>query len=201
MDHADRRVDQFLEDVASETAPTAGGAATAVVGAIGASLCEMVCASTTAGPDGGGEDLAAVREDLARLRGHLEELADRDAAVVEELFATGWDGGDESAMKRATGVPLATAEACLAVLDHATVVTERGNRNAVPDAVTGAFLAHAALRAAIFTVRCNLERIADRSFVDDQERRAAEIERSAQRASDRILENATDYLRSGSGDR
>lgn len=202
MDHADRSIDRFLDDVASENVTPAGGTATALVGAIGASLCEMVCIHTIAGADAPA-GLAEVRDDLRSVRGHLQDLGDRDSAVVEELFGTDRDDGDRDATltKRATGVPLAIAEACLRVLDHATVVTERGDRHVVPDAVTGAFLADAALRAAVFTVRCNLEGIADPSFVDELDRRATELRRSAQRASARVAYNARDCLRSGSGDR
>lgn len=135
-----------------------------------------------------GSELAAVRVELEGLRSELLELAGRDSEVVTEMLSGSTVTDAET--KRATGVPLAAAEACLSVLEHAAVVTAEGNRNAVPDAVTGAFLAHAALRSCVYIVRSNLERVEDRSFVDEMDRRTAELERSADRASERAMANA-----------
>ena len=39
---------------------------------------------------------------------------------------------------------------------------------------------YGALRASVFTVRCNLDRISDPSFVGELETRATELERSAE---------------------
>jgi hypothetical protein len=48
-------------------------------------------------------------------------------------------------------------------------------------------LARAALQASVSTVRNNLDAVADQSFVDGIERRAAEVERTAAETSDRVL--------------
>jgi formiminotetrahydrofolate cyclodeaminase len=183
MSYEDRTIDEFLDGVASRNVTPAGGTAAALVGAIGTALCEMVCLHTI-GKDGYADVEAEMidrLDDLGTQREFLLELADRDADVVDELLATSPDEPDRVvAQKRATGVPLATAEACLPVLEHATVLAEKGNRNAVPDAGTGSFLVYGALRASVFTVRCNLDRISDPSFVEEMETRAAELERSAE---------------------
>jgi len=227
MDHVDRPVDRFLAAVASEHVTPAGGTVAAVVGATGAALCEMVCIHSVEPPtdeaierldgrrvDDPGErrtdesgdqgtgrrqppesELAEVRVELERLRSELLELSQRDSEAVTEMFS-GQEATDAAA-KRATGVPLATAEACLAVLEHAAVVTAEGNRNAVPDAVTGAFLAHAALRSCVYIVHSNLGRLEDRSFADEMDRRASDLERSAKRASERAMANAERRLDTG----
>jgi hypothetical protein len=126
MTYADDSIDDFLSAVASESVTPAGGTTAAVVGATGAALCEMVCL-------------------------HSSDVADADADAVATLLAAQPtdDAGATPEAKRATGVPLAIAEACSAVLDHAPVVTEVGSPVAVPDAVTGAVLARAAVRAAV----------------------------------------------------
>jgi formiminotetrahydrofolate cyclodeaminase len=192
MRYGDQSIRGFLDDVASQRVTPAGGTGAAIGAAIGTALCEMVCLHTV-----GRDEYADVDRELVErreaLRGHrdtLLELADRDADVVDELFGGAPDeAGRTVAMKRATGVPLAIAEACLSVLEHATVVTEKGNRNAVPDAVTGSFLVHSALEAAVFTVRSNLRHLSEPAFTGETETRAAAVERAAETEFERILAN------------
>lgn len=190
MSYGDRTIGEFLDDVASRNVTPAGGTAAALVGAIGTALCEMVCLHTI-GKDGYAdveEEMAEILDDLGTQRGFLLELADRDADVVDELLATSPGEPDRVvAQKRATGVPLAIAEACVPVLEHATVLAEKGNRNAVPDAGTGSFLVYGALEASVFTVRCNLDRISDPSFVEEMDTRATELERSAETEFESVI--------------
>ncbi|WP_248910263.1 cyclodeaminase/cyclohydrolase family protein [Halocatena marina] len=182
MIYSNQSISDFLNTVASQKVTPAGGTAAAIVGAIGTALCEMVCLHTM------GEDeyadveveMAEIQEELGIQRGFLLELADKDAEVVDELLAAYRDDSDQTvAMKKATGVPLTIAEACLSVLEYATVVTEKGNRNAVPDAGTGSFLVYSALQASVYTVRTNLGHLSDSAFTEEMETRAANIERSA----------------------
>jgi len=200
MDVATQRIDEFLAAVAAERVAPAGGTAVAVVGAAGAALCEMVCIHSADAADGenGNGNLADARAELHAERDRLLALADADAAVVDELF--GGDGAEPalsgegagaapaaSAMKRATGVPLAIAESCLVVLEVATTVAERAGPNVVIDAATGAFLAHGALRAAVFTVRSNLPTVDDDGFAAEMERRATDLEAAAASAFEETL--------------
>lgn len=182
-------IDGFLSAIASENVTPAGGTATAVVGAVGASLCEMVCIHTVEAATGSTE-LTRMREDLQRQRDHLLDLAEADASVVDDLFGGAGGDPDESGVKRSIGVPLTIAESCLTVLELGIEVTATGNRTAVADAATGVVLTHAALRAALFTVRSNLSRSADPSFVAEIERRVDEIEIRADEARDLALRHA-----------
>lgn len=188
------QIDEFLARTASGNVSPAGGTAAAVVGAIGTSLCEMVCIHT-AENDAYADvaaDVADLRDDLRKQRAHLLDLAEADATVVDELFSTSAGGTDPSAVKRSIGIPLTMAVACGTVLDLAVEVAAKGNRNALADAGTGVFLVHAALSAALFTVRTNTDALTDQSFVDDVAQRAAEIELRAddahEQAMDRIEE-------------
>lgn len=192
MGYADRSIEEFLDAVASERVTPAGGSAAAVVGATGAALCEMVCIHTLRSaadqePDES-SDVAALRDEFRDTRGHLLDLADADAEAVDTLLSAGGEGGTATNdAKRATGVPLTVAKACVAVVEGATVVVADGTPSAVPDAVTGAELAHAALQASLYTVRVNLNGIDDDSFVDDIERRAADLERNADGAYEQVM--------------
>lgn len=191
MSYEDRTLEEFLSGIASERVAPAGGTAAAVVGAVGAALCEMVCIHTLekgehAAPS---TDLADARDALREQRDHLLQLASADARVIDELFPTSGDDLDQSDIKRSIGVPLAIADGCLTVLDLATVVTENGTRTAVTDAGTGVFLVHSALQAALFTVRSNVGRLSDPSFIAEIEGDLTEIETDGDRAYRRALDN------------
>ncbi|SFR33369.1 cyclodeaminase/cyclohydrolase family protein [Halogeometricum limi] len=190
MSFEESTIGSFLDGVASERVTPAGGSAAAVVGATGAALCEMVCIHTLAKrPDDAGDELRDAREELAACRHHLLTLADSDAEAVDELLAALSSGPATAEAKRATGVPLAIAEACLSVVESATLVTERGTENAVPDAGTGAFLARSACQASIFTVRTNLDQISDAAFTDEMRTRTAALDESTEAAFADVLSN------------
>jgi len=182
-------IGEFLAGTASTHVTPAGGSATAVVGAIGASLCEMVCVHTVEKADGGAVPPAVVEagERLETGRERLLRLADADAEVVVALFGSDGNPRNERLLKRAVGVPLTIARACLTVIETAEVVAETGTRIALPDAATGVMLARSALQASLFTVRSNLDHVPDRVFGDGIERRAAELERSTEEATDHVL--------------
>lgn len=191
MHYRDQSLDEFLSGVASNRVAPAGGTATAVVGAVGAALCEMVCIHSIENPDSDASatGLHDVRDDLHRHRIHLLELADTDGKLVDELFGADSGAVEQSDVKRSIGVPLTIADACLDVLELATDVTEMGNQRAVADAASGVILTRAALRAAVFTVRSNLGQVSDSSFVDDVEGDITEIEQRADEASERAMQN------------
>ena len=207
MTYGDAPIDEFLDDVASERVAPAGGTAAAITGATGAALCEMVCIhamaagrerpagsvgatdadaagdeprTEPAGPDGDHEEpsFPEMRSGLRRRRAALLALADRDGAVVEELF--GADGAPSTRVeRRAVGIPLAVAEAALEVLIDAETVFRHGRAGVVADARTGAYLADAAVRASVATVRTNAAALPEGSFAADVEERATDVAAAA----------------------
>lgn len=188
MAHTEQSLREFLTSVASEKVTPAGGTAAAVVGATGASLCEMACVHSIGGAESGadGRDLADVRDLLGTQRNTLLGLARADAEVVERLFAGDADRTSQPELKRATGVPLAIAERSLTVVDLSTTVTRRGDSDAIADARMGAVLAACALRASLLAVRHNLPGIEDPSFVEEMQRRAAELEAGAEQSLEKV---------------
>ncbi|MFD1599930.1 cyclodeaminase/cyclohydrolase family protein [Halobellus rarus] len=199
MSYDDVRIGAFLDDVASERVAPAGGTVVAVTGAMGAALCEMACIHTMSardavdqtvrnGADGEAErPFEAIRGDLARRRRELLALAEQDATLVDELF--GSDAGEptDRLEKRAAGIPLATAESSLAVLNAAAVVVERGRSGVAADARAGAYLADAAVQASLSTVRVNAAALSDRSFAETMAARADALSASAADVRSEVL--------------
>ncbi len=180
----------LLSDVASASVSPASGTVGGVVGAMGTALCEMVCIHLQEADVNADADLAELRRTLESDRERLLTLAEADAAVVEAVFGTDGIDDDPTMGERATEVPLALAETCLAVLETATVVTGAADRPVVVDAGIGASFVDAALRSALFTARINAASTDDESFRTETERRAADIEAAADDAVRLATENA-----------
>jgi len=205
----DLSIGEFLDAVASERVAPAGGTAAAVTGATGAALCEMVCVHTAAARDRAEEastpesdaptaaagaagdssarGLSELRAGLCRRRQKLLALGTQDAALVDDLFG---DGGEPSQrlQRRAAGIPLAVAEAAVGVVTDAETAHQRGRSGVAADAKTGAYLADAAVRASLETVRINAAALTDESFAADLRARAAGVERSAASVRGRLLD-------------
>lgn len=203
MSFADQTVNEFIENVASGAATPGGGSVAAVAGAAGAALGEMVCNNTVTKDEYAdvADDLEAIGSELTTHRTRLLELADEDSAAFDEVMAAfktpedeGRDEAIEDASKLATEVPLETAEECLAVVEHAVEVTEKGNVNSVTDGGVGGLLAHAALQSALYNVEINLSSIDDEEFVQATMSRAEEIATAAEGAIADVVENVEAQL-------
>ena len=189
----DMSVGELLDAIASERVAPAGGTATAVTGATGAALCEMVCIHTETAADTEATDDGADRESLPALRARLQRrrrtllaLGEQDAALVEKVFGDG-EVPSTRLQRRAAGIPLAVSETALGVVTDAETVHRRGRDGVAADARTGAYLADAAVRASLETLRINVVALPDRSFAADLEDRAADIERSAAAVRGRLF--------------
>ncbi|OYR43533.1 cyclodeaminase/cyclohydrolase family protein [Halorubrum sp. Hd13] len=190
MNDETQSVADLLSDVASASVSPASGTVGGVVGAMGTALCEMVCIHLREAEVNTDADLAELRRTLESDRERLLTLAEADAAVVEAVFGTNGVDEDPTMDERATEVPLALAETCLAVLETATVVTGAADRPVVVDAGIGASFVDAALRSALFTARINAASADDESFRAETERRATDIEASADDAVRLATQNA-----------
>ena len=133
------------------------------------------------------DEMATLREQAERLKAQLLGLVDADTAAYNRVTAayglpkqTEAQQGQraaavQAAMQEATQVPLATAEACVEVLELAAQAAAHGNRNAASDAAVAALLAHAGLRGAVRNVQINLGGLRDEGFRLSAGTRAAEL--------------------------
>jgi formiminotetrahydrofolate cyclodeaminase len=122
-------------------------------------------------------DVLALLEKAEHWRGRLLGLLDADVDAYNALMAAYKLPRDSDAQKaeraaaiqralrQATEVPLAVAEACCAVLDLCGPIAEKGNQSAVSDAGVAALLALAGLQSAALNVEINLRLSKDADFV------------------------------------
>lgn len=168
-----------LLDAVADGSPTpGGGSVSALAGALGAALAEMV-AGLTAGRKKYAEVEEEAQEVLAeagRLRGELTEAIVADAASFQELMAAyrNKEVSDEErarAIEEATAgaaeVPLRVARLSRDVAQLAETIARSGNANAVTDAAAGVIMARAAVQAAALNVKINV------AGLKDEERAAA----------------------------
>jgi glutamate formiminotransferase/formiminotetrahydrofolate cyclodeaminase len=184
-------VEQLLDALASTEPLPAGGSASALAGAAGASLLLMAAAfpKTKSGSPREAEELAAAAAGLRPVRRRLTSLVDEDSeAYARVLEARRLPKGtpDEqaqrrqalaAAMRRATEVPLETMRAARSALGIAVPVAASAARAVSADAAVALELLLAAVRGAGRSVAGNLSALDDPGDVDriDAERRRLEM--------------------------
>ncbi len=166
----------FLDAVASGEPTPGGGSVAALVGALAASLAEMVARLTIGRKkyEGAQDAMQNILVKADSLRSELSQLIDADSAAFEQVMAAQrLDKNDpsrlaaiQSALKHAADIPLRTARLSVAALELLKVVAGQGNINAVTDAASGSHMAVAALEAARLNVLVNLMGIEDAGFSD-----------------------------------
>jgi len=172
---------EFLDELSSGSPTPGGGAASALVGSIAAALSSMV-ANLTIGKKKYIDVESEMKEVVSRakeLRDNLLKLMDDDVVVfnsIMDAYRLPKNTDEEmsirkmkieEASKNACEVPLKTARLCLEVINLASVVVEKGNRNAVSDGICSAYFADAALNGALMNVKINLKNISDEKFKEE----------------------------------
>jgi glutamate formiminotransferase / formiminotetrahydrofolate cyclodeaminase len=183
----------FLDEVAAATAAPGGGSAAAYAGALGAALVAMVAGLTIgrkkyAGVEAG---MQAIRVQAEELRRELTEGVEDDAAAFEAVlgaFKLPKEGEEQEKARRAAiqvatlnaaRVPLHTVANAVRVMELAAKCAQEGNLNAISDAMSGAAMARAALTAAGYNVRINLNSLEDRSAGEKMLQELSELEKRA----------------------
>ena len=163
-------VSSFTALLASSAPVPGGGGASAMAGALGAALGEMV-ANLTFGKKKYAAAEPEIREACARLTALREEMLeaiDGDAEAFAPLAAAYGvpDPGEKAAAIRkalpaAIEAPLTAMEKMAAALTPLRVIAEKGSRLAVSDAAAAAALLESALRAMSLNVFINTASLGD----------------------------------------
>ena len=177
---------EFVEVLASKAPVPGGGGASALVGAIGTALGNMVGSLTV-----GKKKYADVEEEMYELKGkadalqkELLHLIERDAEVFEPLSkAYGMPRNTEEekaekarvmeiVLKDACSVPMEIMERCCEAIDLIEVFAEKGSTLAISDAGVGATFCKAALEGASLNVFINTKTLKNRDVAEEMNRQA-----------------------------
>ena len=180
---------EFVSVLSSKEPVPGGGGASALVGAIGMALGNMVGSLTV-----GKKKYADVEQDIIELKKQsdilqqeLLDLVDDDAKVFEPLSkAYGMpkdtpeqqaekDKVMEECLREACSVPLRIMEKCCSALDIMAQFAEKGSKLALSDAGVGAVVCKAALQGASLNVFINTSSMKDREYAADCEKQANEM--------------------------
>ena len=182
----DLRLQEFLDEVASERRTPGGGSVAAVVTAAAAGLLAKV-ARASAGEWAGAAGIVAQAESLQERIAPLAELAAQEyEAALRAHAETGEETGERRdfalgrAYARAAEPPLRIVEAATDVAQLSVAIVRNGNPGLRADAAAAGALAAAAARAAAELVAVNLTASKD----DPRVLRARMLAGEAARAAD-----------------
>jgi formiminotetrahydrofolate cyclodeaminase len=172
-------VAQLLAAFRSSDPTPGGGSASALAGAIGASLLVMVASlpKSRAATEEDARRLERAGEECAALAVDLEALVDRDSFAYDVVMlaykkpkATDEERAARSAaiqiaLRGAIDAPLGVILACAAAAEHGEVIAVLGNPSASSDVKVGFELLGAGLRGAKANVEINLGSVKDPEYV------------------------------------
>lgn len=203
MDFTKRSCEEFVSVLATKEPVPGGGGASALVGAVGVALGNMV-GSLTVGKKKYADvedEMNALMEQCQTLEKELLALVKRDAEVFEPLAkAYGMPKETEEqkaekarvmeiVLKDACSVPLEIMEKCCEAIDIIEVFAKKGSRLAVSDAGCGAACCRAALLAASLNVFINTQSMTDRKFAEETDEKANAMIEAYGKKADAIFDS------------
>ncbi len=201
-------LDRYLNDVSLNTSTPGGGSVSALVGALSTSMVSM-SANFTLGKRKFKDVEPQIREILEKCRNDREELLrlmEEDIEAykgVDRAYALSKSNEEEkkqrtsaiqSALEKATDVPLRIARCSLGLLECTNGLVKIANPNLVTDVGVAGLLANAALRGAMLNVEINLNSITNKEIVNTIKE---EIENALVRAEilvDDIMKKVKDIM-------
>ncbi|MEP7135994.1 MAG: glutamate formimidoyltransferase [Chloroflexota bacterium] len=190
----------FIEELAAPTPTPGGGSAGAYAGAMGAGLVAMV-SGLTIGKKKYAEveaEMQAIRVVAETLRKELTQAVDDDASSFEVLMATfklpketdeqksARNAAIIKATLNAAHVPLHVAEGAVKVMDLALKCAKHANLNAISDSMSGFAMARAALTAAGYNVKININSLEDKSVGEKMLNELSDLEKKADKLEKEI---------------
>ena len=174
MDFINGSVTAFTEQLASRAPVPGGGGASALVGAVGIALGDMVGELTV-----GKKKYAAVEADVRALMDRAQDLrrrllacVEKDAVAFEPLsraYAIPRDDPDrdavlEKCLKDAAATPLEVFDLVSEAIEIQEGFARMGSRLVISDAATGVSFCRAALEGAAVNVKVNTRLMKDRAY-------------------------------------
>jgi formiminotetrahydrofolate cyclodeaminase len=170
-------IKRFLEKLSSDTPTPGGGSASALAGALSASLVAMAAGLSLKKGRPKQKEIGEIRRKALRIQKRLIRAIDEDAksydAVIKTLRLPKNTEGErlnrnkmiQKAYRGATITPQLICQHSIQLLDYSKTLILKGNPNAVSDAGVAAFLADAALAGGLLNIGINLVPGTERKFL------------------------------------
>ncbi len=170
-------LNRFLERMSSDTPTPGGGSASALAGALSASLVAMVAGLSHKKDKTKKKEMARIRKKGLSIQKRLLQATDEDSKSFEAVikaFRLPRDSEKErlhrvkeiqKAYRRATLIPQLVCQRSLQLLEYSRTLVRKGNPNAISDAGVAAFLADAACEGGVLNIKINLAAVTEKAFV------------------------------------
>ncbi|GHU08205.1 sugar ABC transporter substrate-binding protein [Spirochaetia bacterium] len=209
MGFAEKSCIDFVSVLASKEPVPGGGGASALVGAIGTALGNMVGSLTTGKKKYADveADIQRLKKESDRLQGEFLALVQRDAEVFEPLSKayslpreTEAEKAEktrimEAALKEACSVPLEIMEKCGEAIKVIEEFAAKGSRLALSDAGVGAAFCKAALDGASLNVYINTAAMTDKVYAEEINRKTDALLTEYEPLADKIFKSVKDSLK------
>lgn len=197
----DHTLQEFCEVTAGSDPVPGGGSVSALVGAISASLTQMV-ANLTVGRKKYEAVDAEMRDVVNKVQNIREELIlaiDKDSDAYNEVSRafkmpkeTDWEKETRSAIiqeatKKAAAIPMEVAKTAYELIPLIDTVVKKGNQNAITDGCIAMMSCRLAVLGALLNVRINLGSIKDQEFVESYTAKCDELESKISNIEKEIL--------------
>lgn len=201
MSYTKESCEKFVEVLASKAPTPGGGGASALTGAIGVALGNMV-GSLTVGKKKYAEvedEIKAMMKSSDQLQAELLELVQKDAESFEPLAAAYRLPKDteeqkaekervlEQATKDACIVPFEIMEKCAQGIELCGQFAEKGSVMATSDAGAGAIFCRAALQAASLNIYINTKSLKDREYAEQMNQKSDALLEKYMAKADEII--------------
>lgn len=175
----DKTVQDFLDELASDSPAPGGGSVAALCGALGAGLVAMVCRLTVDKPKYAdvSDEMRRTMDRAETLRKGFAGLVDRDTEAFQAVMSAfrmpkesdeqkaARSKAIQEATRGATEVPLEVHQRTVELIRLAQQAAEKGNPNSVSDAGVAAEMARSAAKGAAMNVQINLGGLKDQDYV------------------------------------
>lgn len=201
MSYVKESCESFVERLSGKDPTPGGGGASALTGALGTALGNMV-GSLTVGKkkyQDVEDEIRALMKEAQQLQKDLLAAVQKDAEAFVPLAAAYGMPREteeqrkekervmEAALKTACEVPFEIMEMCCRGIELCGSFAEKGSALAVSDAGAGASFCRAALESASFNVYINTKAMKDRSYAEQANRKADEMRDVYTKKADEII--------------
>ncbi len=204
MELLNTTIKRFTELTASKAPVPGGGGASALVGAVGIALGDMVGEYTV-----GKKRYADVEEEIKDLMAKAQDLRqkllaciEKDAEAFEPLsraYAIPKDAPEretvmEECLRQAAAVPMEILELCGEAIDLLKKFAEKGSVIVISDAACGAAFCMSAMNGAAVNVRVNTKAMRDREYAEMLNSRVTELQEHYAPIASEIYNSVTERI-------
>ena len=202
-------IQEFLDVLSSKEPVPGGGGASALAGALGNALGQMV-ANLTIGKKKYAlveDEIKELAERMKGIQGQFTALADQDAKVFAPLakcYSLPSGTEEEKAYKAevmearlldASLVPMEIMEKASEMLEIMDILADKGSRMAVSDVGVGVQFIRTALLGAVMNVYIHTKSMKNREKAEEMNEKAERLIKEGTEAADRIYQKVLEQLR------